>query len=67
MSSRICARHKRFSPHMTNTLVDQINDVSEAGMQMVCSMVPALRKDGFHRLCIDQRELNKLFQRIVNG
>lgn len=69
----VACKARRFSPHMDDLLMAQINPMLEGGIlsfsnsQWCSGIVPVVRPDGGIRLAIDYRPLNKLMEKNVGG
>lgn len=64
---------QRWSPHMADILLEQINQMLKAGTlgfstsRWCFRIVPVPKADGTYRICIDCRPLNKLTKKDSGG
>ena len=64
---------QQFSPHMSDILMKQINQMLDNGIlrfstsEFCARIVPVLKPDGSWRICLDFREVNKLIKKDRGG
>lgn len=69
----IACKAQRWSPHMADILMKQINQMLDAGILRFSNsswcfrIVPVPKSDGTYRICIDYRPLNRLIKKDSGG